>query len=707
MSGRAFRRCSSIGSGAGSVAAGVLLAAIALTPTAIAAGGASAAVAPTGAAGGDAQAAALTAAASPAVLAAAEARTAATGSAALVAAPIPRPAYLSPDTLVLDPKRRLAYTALSTAAAIAVTDLAKPDAVARRVPLTGNPNGLAVAPDGSRLYAATGEARGVVEVLELPSFKRVATWRTGGHTPSGMALSADGKTLYVANRFTNTVAVLDVSAAGNGRVLAQIPAVREPHQLALSPDGKTLAVSNFLPVQAATAPDIACELTLVDTAARRVRANTVLYPGAQSLAGVAFSPDGRFVYALHILSRFGVPITQLDRGWVNTSALTLIEVKDASIFATVLLDDPDNGAAVPHALAFADGGRRLYVALAGTHEVLALENSAMVAKLEEFFAGKVKIPNVEQKADLNYSLSFTAAFKKRIALKGRGPRALAVLPANANGAGAGGGGGDANAADAAARQSVLVATRFSTALEKLDFTGGDFPRVNSTLLPLGDEPAPDAIRRGEANFNDASICYQQWQSCASCHPDGRADGINWDQRNDGLGNPKNTKSFVFSHVTPPCMITGVRATAEKAVRAGIQHTLGTRQPEQFAADIDEYMKALRPLESPFLAEYRAKDPKGRGKKIFDDAGCADCHNGPFLTDRQLHDVGTGDAEDTGRPFDTPTLHEVWRTAPYLYDGRAATLHDVFTKFNKNDKHGVTSKLSKQDLDALILYVNAL
>ena len=38
-----------------------------------------------------------------------------------------------------------------------------------------------------------------------------------------------------------------------------------------------------------------------------------------------------------------------------------------------------------------------------------------------------------------------------------------------------------------------------------------------------------SVRRGEILFHDASDCFERWQSCASCHPDARADGLNWDR----------------------------------------------------------------------------------------------------------------------------------------------------------------------------------
>ena len=45
------------------------------------------------------------------------------------------------------------------------------------------------------------------------------------------------------------------------------------------------------------------------------------------------------------------------------------------------------------------------------------------------------------------------------------------------------------------------------------------------------------------------------------------DGLNWDLLNDGIGNPKSTKTLLYSHATPPAMISGIRADAETAVRA--------------------------------------------------------------------------------------------------------------------------------------------
>jgi cytochrome c peroxidase len=208
-------------------------------------------------------------------------------------------------------------------------------------------------------------------------------------------------------------------------------------------------------------------------------------------------------------------------------------------------------------------------------------------------------------------------------------------------------------------------------------------------------------------FHDAQLCYQQWQSCASCHPEARVDGLNWDLLNDGLGTPKNTKSMVWAHRTPPAMSLGVRETAETAVRAGLSHIQFVMRPETDAAAIDAYLKSLEPLPSPYWAGAEPDARIQRGKRVYEKAGCQECHAPPLYTSLKACDVGTGAAREAGAAFDTPTLVELWRTAPYLHDGRAATLEDVFTRFNPGDRHGKTSHLSAAELEELITFLFSL
>jgi cytochrome c peroxidase len=58
-------------------------------------------------------------------------------------------------------------------------------------------------------------------------------------------------------------------------------------------------------------------------------------------------------------------------------------------------------------------------------------------------------------------------------------------------------------------------------------------------------------------------------------------------------------------------------------------------------------------------------------------------------------------------LDTPHLNNIYASPPYLHDGRAATLEEIWTKYNPNDKHGVANDLSKMELNELVEYLKSL
>jgi cytochrome c peroxidase len=230
-------------------------------------------------------------------------------------------------------------------------------------------------------------------------------------------------------------------------------------------------------------------------------------------------------------------------------------------------------------------------------------------------------------------------------------------------------------------------------------------------VALGGAHSITVARQGEMYFNDAMICWQGWQSCASCHDDdARVDGLNWDLLNDGIGNPKDTKSLVLSHKTPPVMSLGVRASAEIAVRSGMANSLGVSLPEEVAAAMDTWLKSLQPGPSPHLVNGRLSESAQRGEKLFKSGGtgCINCHEPELYTDLHSYNVGTQNPFDRDdKEFDTPTLRELWRTAPYLHDGSAVTIRDVLTTRNPKDEHGKTSQLTAQQIDDLVEYLLSL
>jgi len=113
------------------------------------------------------------------------------------------------------------------------------------------------------------------------------------------------------------------------------------------------------------------------------------------------------------------------------------------------------------------------------------------------------------------------------------------------------------------------------------------------------------------------------------------------------------------------------------------------------------------MPSPLLENGTFSKSALRGQQVFNKAGCSDCHSGPYYTNGKQYDLLMGKNLDAGLEFDVPTLIECWRTAPYLYDGRAATMRDVLTTHNEDDQHGKTSNLGEQEIEDLIAYVLSL
>ena len=113
------------------------------------------------------------------------------------------------------------------------------------------------------------------------------------------------------------------------------------------------------------------------------------------------------------------------------------------------------------------------------------------------------------------------------------------------------------------------------------------------------------------------------------------------------------------------------------------------------------------------------DPQRRGKAIYErtrandgraipkENRCNTCHPPPLYTDGRIHNVGTKFWYDRTGDFDPPHLQNVYDSAPYLHNGIAWTLEEIWTKYNPHDEHGVTNDMTKDQLNDLIEYLKTL
>ena len=125
--------------------------------------------------------------------------------------------------------------------------------------------------------------------------------------------------------------------------------------------------------------------------------------------------------------------------------------------------------------------------------------------------------------------------------------------------------------------------------------------------------------------------------------------------------------------------------------------------QQVGKAIASFQRTLLSGNSPFDRfdwdgdEKAISESAKRGKKLFfGKARCNLCHFGTNFSDEKFHNIGIGwggETVDVGRynvtrekkdigAFKTPTLREISMTAPYMHDGRFATLEEVIEHYSR-------------------------
>ncbi|MCX7048628.1 MAG: YncE family protein, partial [Candidatus Sumerlaeota bacterium] len=330
--------------------------------------------------------------------------------------------YLSPYALAADKDGRNIYIAEYTGKKVAVFDVAGAK-VAKTIDLKEEASGVALSPDGA-LIAATGAAPdGKVYLIDAASGS-IKDTLSAGHTPMAPVFSPNSKTLYVCNRFNDDVSVFDLASK---KETARIKVKREPVAAVLTADGKFLFVANLLLAGSLEGDYAAATISVIDTSTLKEVTAIGLPNGSSSVHGICLSPDGQYVYATHVLSRYQLPTTQLERGWMNTNGLSVIDVASKKLVNTVLLDNVDLGAANPWGVACTADGRFVCVTHAGTQEVNVIERAAMHEKLAKAAKGEKVSEATSSANDVPNDLSFLVGMRRRLKLQGNGARGLVLI----------------------------------------------------------------------------------------------------------------------------------------------------------------------------------------------------------------------------------------------------------------------------------------
>jgi cytochrome c peroxidase len=546
---------------------------------------------------------------------------------------------------------------------------------------------------GDRLLVALRDARRIVAV-DPKSWQVVDSWDLA-FRPYSLVLAEESTTLLVGGVEGQAVA-LDRT----GRVVHELPPGRGPTRILPLPEGRAILGSTwdgavrlidwqrggrilvthplpFAPGAMIRKPD--GRVVVADAFGDRL---AELVPGevertrVRSIAGVnlrdlAISGDGKELLIVHMAQYDELPITDanIDSGLVLSSRLSAlrlsafdVEAPPGARLATrqLPLDGPRHGAADASAMAVTRDGTQVFIALSGAHQVLKNDRTQ----------GSLTVGS----PDL---LPLGHNQRLGVVEVGRSPVALALDPSG---------------------QIVVTANAMSDTLSVIQVA--DLTLVATVRLSLRD-PVRTSAQRGEALFLDGRRALDRWMSCASCHPMGHTNGLNFDTQGDGgFGAAKNTPTLLGVAATPPFTWTGQFDRLSDQVHQSFRTSL--RGPDADPDMIEDLTSFLESLAAP-PARRTHDDPAAlRGAEVFRARKCDSCHRPPLYTLDATRDVGLDDAAGHHR-FNPPSLRGVSWSAPFLHDGRSATLSDVL------DIHlpGRKDPMDPRERDDLIAYLESL
>jgi YVTN family beta-propeller protein len=584
-------------------------------------------------------------------------------------------AYASPLEVLLSPDGARLFVLCQGSEEIRVLDAAN-YAVIKRMAVGRVPRGFAFSPDGKRLFV-TNSWDDTLSVIDTNTLAVIATWPVGAE-PSSVVEDRDGKRLFVANRISNDVAVLD---AETGAEEKRLLAGRGASYMAMSPDGKKIYATHIYPKASPyrTAPE--SEITVIDA----VRAVVVERMPLRAVAGVfhaVFSSDGRLGVVAEYHPKNLVTLAHLEHGGAFEDTLTVFGA-DMGRTVEVPLDELERYASQPFGVAIAPDKSRIYVTSGGSEIVTVID----VARLLKYIHAHPQ-PFTQ---DLSASANYVAT---RIAV-GLNPRGLTLTPDG---------------------QKLFVANRLDDTISVIDTRTN---RVETTIKLDGPKEV-SALRHGEQTFYTARYSFQGQIGCSNCHIDSTFDGLTWNLEPDGFGrNIVDNKLLEGVKGTEPYKWTGTNPNipTECGPRTEKYFWRSENYDDLTLSDLAVFVRSIEPRPNRWkLPGYELTAAQERGKAIFERSvdkfgnpiaetnRCVYCHSGPKGTNQKLFNVGTHKALDNAGLLKSPPLTNIALTAPYLHDGSARTLEEIWTVYNPDDKHGRTNDLTKDELNDLVEYL---
>ncbi|WP_417620840.1 cytochrome-c peroxidase [Parasphingorhabdus sp.] len=259
--------------------------------------------------------------------------------------------------------------------------------------------------------------------------------------------------------------------------------------------------------------------------------------------------------------------------------------------------------------------------------------------------------------------------------------------------------------------------------------GAEFTEFGPLVRPKRAEGiAAERIALGERLFKDPRLSASGQIACESCHNRrlGWGDGLPVAFGHDRQTGTRNAQSLFTAAYMEELFWDGRSASLEDQAHLPIANPV---EMAAEAATIEARLNGDVEYRADFASAYAVKTiamddvasalaifqrsirlPTRKWDRVFTDgtqvlsdqelrglhlfrtkAGCANCHNGPLLSDQKYHNIGmsfyarkyedvgryavTGNPVDVGR-FRTPSLRAVQRTGPYMHNGLIPNLRGL-------------------------------
>lgn len=553
-----------------------------------------------------------------------------------------------------------------------------------KIPVGLRPHSVALSLDGNTAWVSNQWADNIYQV-DLVSRLLTDTLQCGSG-PAGLALSSDGHYLWCVNSYSNDISVIDLK---NNLELRRLKAGNNPVSAAITPDGTEIYVSSrrSVPVPHMTHPFT--EITVTGTKYQRVT-DRKMFQDAYIMETVKVTPSGDLVIATLIRPKNLIPTVQIERGWMMTEGLGIIE-RESGRTVQILLDEPNAFYADPFGLVITPDGKKAFVSHGGVDRVTAVDLDELRKVLRE-------APD-DQLEDYANHLGLSSRYVLGRISTGHNPKGMVLSPDG---------------------KLLYVAERLNDKIRVIDTEN----LVSLRSIDLQGPRRRTVARHGRQVLNNAKGTFQNQYTCYTCHPDAHEDGLVYNMAGKDMGrNLANVQTLRDIGDIPPYKWNGKNHTIYK--QDGMRFSTILTRNEVFTHKELDALVAYIITGNPNPPNLRY-NPKGeltaaqqRGKEIFfrtfDSYGneipkenrCYTCHPPPYFTNLEMTDVGTLANSDDSMKFDVPQLNNVYESSPYLHDGKAQTLEEIWTKFNNFDEHGVANDMMKTELNDLVEYLKSI